>query len=111
MRARALLVTRLPAPSIDDEIARHAVKKAPPLLLLVGRRSGAQQAQEGLLHDVIGVRGVAGHTIHVGPQRPRMARVERGERRFLGLSHPYATSAGLVSSTGLFSSPIRLDIR
>ena len=81
-------------PSIDEQVARHAVEEAPALLGVVGVRAGAQQPEERLLHDVVGIRAVAGDPIHVSPERPRVAPVKGAERRFVELRHPYATSAG-----------------
>ena len=70
------LVPRASSPSIGDEISCHP-KEIPPQPLVVGRQNvDLEQTQKRLLDDVVGVRGVVGHAVDVGPDRAGVPLVE-----------------------------------
>jgi hypothetical protein len=68
------------APAIvGQEVGGDAKEIAPTVLLALAGKAGAQEAQVGLLGQVVGKRAVARDPRQVGPQRPRGALVERAE--------------------------------
>ena len=83
------LASRLPPPTVDDQVARRSVEEPPAVLVIRLLWTGAQQAKKRLLHDVVGVCRTRRHLVHIAPQHAGRATVERRERRLVQGELPF----------------------
>ena len=63
-------------PAIGHQVTRDPENITAQLLIVESLDIGAKQATERVLHDIVRVAGVAGHTVDVRPQRARRPLVE-----------------------------------
>ena len=100
VRGRVAGLVLVRAPVVDDQIARDAEHIGAQLVAIVCWQRRAQQPQERLLHDVVGVLGVPSDRSDVAAQRRRRARVERVK----GASSSSAARAPAVSAAAFMPS-------
>jgi len=63
-------------PAIGHQVTRDPENITAQLLIVESLDIGPKQATERVLHDIVRVAGVAGHTVDVRPQRARRPLVE-----------------------------------